>query len=404
MKKLLAPVLALALLLCACSIDPAEFIAPPPSAAPTPILASDRTPEPAPESAPEASPEPTPEPTPMPTELTLTDESAEEILAYLSWTQLESVDATASHEYAALRVLQDALPDCRVEWLYDFEGETLNSLETTELKPASTEGLAEALRALPRVTKVDLLDVTVPDAEKDALMEANPGVDFLWWVQFGHWTVRSDIQVFSSLLSGATWEPRYSAENLAPLFKYCRHLKALDLGHNNLQDLSLLGTLPELQVLILVDNPWLRDISPLANLSELRYLELFVCPKIEDLEPLRALTKLEDVNLCHQRMLTDPTIFDNMPNLKVCWLRDVGFTAEQKQAFLEAHPDTRVEFTVYANRLSAVDGGWRATDENVAVRTAFYNYKAVISFDYWEDIQYDPTAKVVWLLPTMGTS
>ncbi len=403
MRKLIAPVLALALLLCACSIDPAELIAPP-TAVPTPIMASEHDVETAselpPEPTPEPTSEPTPEPTPEPTELTLTNESAEEILAYAAWTQLEHIDATACREYEALRALQDALPNCRVEWLYDFGGETYSSLEPAELKPESVEALAEVLPALPRGTKVDLLDLTVPDEEKDALMEANPGVEFLWWVKFGHYTVRSDIQVFSSMLSGAKWEPRYKSEELAPLFKYCRHLKALDLGHNNLQDLSLLGTLSGLQVLILADNPWLRDVSPLANLTELRYLELFACLRIEDLSPLRALTKLEDVNLCHESMLTDPTIFDDMPNLKVCWLRGVGFTAEQKEAFIAAHPDTRVEFTVYKNRLSSTDGGWRATDENVAVRTAFYNSRNVLSFDYWEDIEYDAEAEITQLLPS----
>ena len=406
MRKLfaIAVALALLLLLCACSAEPAEIVVLPSAAVPTPFVGPAAQPEPAPETTPEPTAEPTPAPTPLPTTLTLTDESAEEILAYAAWTQLEYVDATASREYEALRALQDALPDCRVEWQFDFGGETYHSQDKIELKPASTEELAEVLRALPRGTRIDLLDVEVPDAEKDALMEANPDVDFLWWVSFRHWTLRSDTQVFSTLLSGEKWQPRYSEKDLAPLFKYCRHLKALDLGHNNLQDLSLLGTLSELQVLILVDNPWLRDISPLANLTELRYLEIFVCPKIEDMSPIRALTKLEDVNFCHQFMLDDPTIFDDMPNLKVCWLRDIGFTKEQKQAFLEAHPDAKVEFNVYMNRLSAVDGGWRATDENVAVRTAFYNYRLVTSFDYWEDIRYDPESEVVWLRPTMGTS
>ena len=239
--------------------------------------------------------------------------------------------------------------------------------------------------------------------KKDALMAAFPEVDFLWWVKFGRWTFRSDISVFSTLASGAKWEHRYTSSELAPLFKYCRHLKALDLGHNDLRDLSLLGTLPELQVLILVDNPWLVDISPLAGLSQLRYLELFCCYKIVDYGSLSSLTLLEDLNVCHEGMLKDPAIFDGLTNLKVCWMRGVGFTWAQKQAFLAAHPEACVEFDVYEDPQSSTDGGWRATEENVMIRTAFYNYLLVESFDYDEGLVFLPDSEPVWLLPTMGS-
>ena len=366
---------------------------------PLPIALPSEDPEP----SPEATPEPTPEPTPMPTELVLSDESAEEILAYAEWTQLTYIDARASREYGALCALQEVLPDCRVEWLFELQGETYNSLETESLKLSSTEGLPDALSALPRVKQVDLLEASVPDEEKDALMAAFPGVDFLWRVRFGRWSLRSDVQVFSTMLSGSDSEHRYTSSELEPLFKYCRHLRALDLGHNDLRDLSLLGTLTELQVLILVDNPFLIDIGPLANLTELRYLELFCCYKIQDFSSLSALTLLEDINLCHEGLLKDPSIFDNLTNLKVCWMRGVGFTWAQKQAFREAHPDARIEFEVYKDPQSSTDGGWRATDENVAVRTAFYNQELVSYFDYWEDIRYDREEDVVWLLPTKGS-
>lgn len=396
MKKLTAIVLCLALLLCACSRTASHDTQRSPG-----TNAEELPGETDEDLIAIPTPSPTPSPTPMPTELTLTDESEEEIRAYQAWTQLEHVDATASREYEALLELQQALPDCRVEWLYDFHGEQLNNLETSELTLDSTEGLTDALRYLPNVRSVDLLAASVPNEEKDALMAAFPEVDFLWMVQFGRWSVRSDIPVFSSLMGGTEKETRYTSDNLAPLFKYCRHLKALDLGHNDLRDLSLLGTLSELQVLILADNPNLTDVSPLANLTDLRYLELFACFKIKDLSCLRSLTKLEDVNLCHEYMLNDPTVFDEMPNLKVCWLRGVGFTWDQKKAFIEAHPDVRIEFTIYKDKQSATDGGWRATEENVAIRTAFYNYRAVTDFDYWEDIAYDPEADVIQLTPTM---
>ena len=108
------------------------------------------------------------------------------------------------------------------------------------------------------------------------------------------------------------------------------------------------------------------------------------------------------MNLCHEAKLKDPSIFDDMPNLKVCWMRGVGFTKEQREAFREAHPETRIEFGIYNDRLSSTDGGWRATEENVAIRTAFYNQRLVTYFDYWEDIRYESEEKVVWMRPTMG--
>ena len=156
-------------------------------------------------------------------------------------------------------------------------------------------------------------------------------------------------------------------------------------------------------MLILVDNPWLVDISPLAGLSQLRYLELFCCYKIVDYGSHSSLTLLEDLNVCHEGMLKDPAIFDGLTNLKVCWMRGIGFTWAQKQAFLAAHPEARVEFDVYEDPQSSTDGGWRATEENVMIRTAFYNYLLVESFDYDEGLVFLPDSEPVWLLPTMGS-
>lgn len=385
---LLAGIVICLLLLCACGAPAAEI---------GPVQEPAETMEASPELRAATSPEPTPEPTPLPTHLVIKDENVQEILAYAAWTQLESIDATASQKYEALLALQKALPNCEIRWIVDLNGTKLDSLSTTSLTLRSTEGLLEALRYLPRVTDVDLLGASVPDAVKDELLAAFPNIDFLWEVRFARWKVRSDLLVFSTL--GNTDSTRYSSEDFAPLFKYCRHLKALDLGHNDLQDLSLLGELKELQVLILADNPNLVDISPLANLTELRYLELFTCLRIEDFSCLKAMSKMEDINLCFEHQLTDASVFEGMSELKVAWLRFIGLTPEERDALTEAHPDANISFLPALRNNSATDGGWRATEENIAIRTAFLYYRDVVAFEYWDGIEYREGAKI---LPAMA--
>lgn len=376
-KKLCTFVVLLALCLCACGLSAAE----PESPAETPVPTALPTPE------------PTPTPTPPPTSLTLTNESAEEILQLAELTSLETIDASASQEYEALLTLRERLPDCAIEWYYELNGERYSSL-CQALTLSSTDGLLEGLRYLPSVENVDLLACQVPDAEKDLLMERYPDVDFLWTVKFGRWEVRSDLVAFSTLNSSDS--ARLSDQVFAPLFKYCRHLKALDLGHNALRDLSLLGTLSELQVLILADNPSLKDISPLANLSELRYLELFTCTSISDYSCFKSLTKMEDLNICYARKLTDPSVFENMEHLKMGWFRYVGLSDEDREAVIAAHPDAEILFTGNFDRSSATGGGWRATEENIVVRTVFKNWRYVTRFDYPDVLEFQEGATIYW--------
>ena len=57
------------------------------------------------------------------------------------------------------------------------------------------------------------------------------------------------------------------------VLKYCTDLQALDLGHQRITDLSVIGNyLKDLRILILADNK-VSDVSPLANLKHLHYLQ-----------------------------------------------------------------------------------------------------------------------------------
>jgi hypothetical protein len=361
----------LALLLCGCAAAPAAE-GDTPSAAPSPETAAVPTPE------------PTPAPTPEPTEWTLHDESAEEILALADIAALRRVDGTASREYAAMLELSRLRPDCEVLWSYEFEGRVYPST-ATELKAEGLEGLEDAVRYLPALTYIDVIDTPAAVEDLDRLYDINPDAFYYWSFPLTWDTITTDIQVYSSLQDGV--RPRLTDEELYPLLKYCRHLKALDLGHNDLTDLSLVGGLTELEVLILADNPRLTDASPLANLTKLHYLEFFMNPLVEDYNFLNSLTNIEELNLCRNDGLSDLSFLEGLPKLRFLMIKFTGVSEEDVRAWQERLPDTRIVY--YTNGdLEATGNGWRETQKNHMIRDCFFYWRLVEQYDRFDQVRY----------------
>ena len=271
-------------------------------------------------------------------------------------------------------------------WEYEIDGQTVSS-EAESLVLSSTEGLEDALRYLPELKQLDLLQCTVSTEQMDVFSTLRPDVDFLWLVSFGNWQVRSDISCFSTLRTGSEHSHRYTSEELYPLLRYCRKLRALDLGHNDLSDISLIGEMPQLQVLILADNPNLKDISPLGKLKELHYLELFLCWEIEDFSCLYELEKMQDLNLSYCRKLSDISFIDNMPDFRMGWFRDTSVSREQVDYYDELleNADFLAGSPVDP---SSVCYGWRSTERNLFIRNAFTRWREVVEYRHWTDIEY----------------
>ncbi len=336
------------------------------------------------EAPPSPTPEPAPTPSPLPTQLVLTDESAGEILALAAQTQLEYIDAKASREYEALLELSRLLPHCRIVWEYELDGQKISS-EEESLVLSSAQGLEEALLYLPGLKSVDMLNCDVSVEQMDAWSALRPDIDFLWWVSFGTWRVRSDITCFSTLRTSSNH--RYTEEELYPLLRYCTKLRALDLGHNDLCDISLIGNMKELQVLILADNRRLTDISPLAGLKELHYLEMFLCYDITDFSALYELEKMQDLNLSYCRNLDDIGFIDNMPDFSMGWFRSTKVTRTQRDYYHQLMPETTILIGSPADP-SSVYGGWRSTERNGCIRKAFTNWEQVLEYRHWSDVEY----------------
>lgn len=331
------------------------------------------------------SPSPTPEPTPAPTEYTITGESAEEIAALGEISTLRHIDATASREYEALAKLRAALPECEMDWVYELNGVEYPG-DTEELTVETLDGLEAALRYLPDIRFVDMLACEVTTDDIDRYMEINPDADYLWWVKFGRWVVRSDIQIFSSMRT--TDNHYYTNEELYPLLHYCKKMRALDLGHNALTDLTDIGNMTDLQVLIIADNEYLTDLSPLKNLDKLYYLEMFLCINITDFSGLDGMVSMEDMNCRYCRYLDDPSFLANMPNLRMLYCANTGLGLREIAPY-------RIEGCSYetaSEDYSSVYHGWRATDRNIAIRHLFHHFEDVKEFISWDNIVYKDEA------------
>lgn len=363
--------------------------------------------EPAPETeptAPETEPtsaetEPTVPERPMPIKVALTGNGPQEILELMEVENLVYVNARASTYYEELMALIEAQPDCYVDYCVDLGGvQVSRKSESADIqgREISSEELGRRLQYLPNLRELNICDLGYTNEESLALIEAYPEIDFIWTVNFAKWAVRSDIQCFSSLQWADSY-PRYTSDDFAPLFTYCTDLVALDLGHNNLTDLSALGNLKNLQVLILADNPTITDITPLGELTELRYLEIFMGWNIRDLSPLENLTKMVDLNLSYVYHLGNADFLDYMPDLRMGWFIRANIPYARRVEIRETHPDAR--FLYYdGDEISSTLGGWRATERNIAIRTAFTYWRYVVSFKSWDEVEYKKGARIYRVL------
>ena len=326
------------------------------------------------------TPELLPEASPAPTEYKISDESAEEILALAEIPSLKEIDGTTCTEYAAMLELYNLRPDCKISWTYNFEGTSYPNT-ATELKATQLEGLEDAIKYLPELNYIDVIDTDATIEDLDRYYEINPDAFYYWQFIHDGWRIRTDLQCYSSLRD--IGYHRFTDEEMYPMFKYCKHLKALDIGHNDITDLTYLGQLKELEVLIIADNPNLVDASPLANLENLVYLEFFMNHKVEDYSFLNSLTKLVDLNLCHCENFTDLSFLDNTPDMKFLMFKYSGVSTEDYQDWNERKPD--IYMVHFDGNIHSCDSGWRETARNMAIRRNFAYWPNLTDYRTYDD-------------------
>lgn len=315
-------------------------------------------------------------------------------------SSLERIDASECREYDALLRLAERIPEVELIYTVTIGGVTIDNkareLDLSGRRIRDIEALDHDLILLDYLTEslsIDMCGCGVPNEQMAVWRDRYPLHKFIWEITFGNkiksWTVRTDIKVFSTTLRadqddhGTEWMYR-------DLFLYCTDLVALDLGHNNLKDISLIANLKKLQGLILTDNH-ITDLSPLAELPELVYLEANK-NSFTDISCLAACKKLEHVDVYFNRIKSIKALAA-CTSLKTLIIADSLVSDKQIEALQKSLPDCAI--VKYLD-----DSGRKARNSKIRseFRLALVNYELVVDFPDWQNVVYKEGAELSYPL------
>ncbi len=228
------------------------------------------------------------------------------------------------------------------------------------------EELNKAIKLFSKLKSIDLSYSNLTNEECAQLRTNNPNIDINWVVHLGKWSLRTDAVAFSVLVYRFDYK-RMTSQDIEVL-KYCNKLKALDLGHQAITDVSVIGEyLTDLRVLILADNK-IADISPLAKLKNLHYLELFM-NQISDLSPLQNSKQLIDLNISNLKKLSDITPILDLPKLERLWVTNCKVSKENYELLKNVYPNVQITTTGYGS----TESGWRKHPRYFQMIDMFHN-------------------------------
>lgn len=295
------------------------------------------------------------------------------------YPQLTTVDLSGvSLDVRNQSTLAKTFPHIRFVWTVKL-GNALISSEDTVMDLDTPQGevklsqIAQALDALPNIEKV-IMNKYKPSYQGIAeyLLTPYPDVEFSWTLD---WLIcpgrrvklRNDATAFST--GKGRQDPRYTAKQIWERLQYFPDLLAIDVGHNNVSDLSFLSNFPKLRRLICIDSKVpVTDISVLANLKELEYIELFM-QNITDLTPLADHTKLLDLNLCHNNITDLSPLYSctSLERLHISY--NPNLTDEEVAKLQEKLPNCVIETETY----QSTGAGWREHPRYFVLIKSFEN-------------------------------
>jgi len=296
-----------------------------------------------------------------------------------SYPELTRVDLSGVNLSTANKgKLVKALPEVHFVWTVKLGNATISSEDTvmdldTPKGESKLSAIAAALDALPNIEKV-IMNKYRPsrDGMANYLLKKYPDVEFSWTLD---WLIcsgrrvrlRSDATAFST--GKGRQDPRYTSKQIWEYLQYFPELVAIDVGHNNVSDLTFLTNFPGLKRLICVDSKKpITDLSPLKELYELEYIELFM-QDITDISALANHTKLLDLNLCHNDVTDLSPLYTctSLERLHISY--NPRLTAEEVAKLQEKLPNCVIETETY----QSTGAGWREHDRYFTLIESFEN-------------------------------
>ncbi len=229
--------------------------------------------------------------------------------------------------------------------------------------------LTAVLDRLPALKRVDMFETRLTAKDMEMLSARYPDIFFGWTIRIKEHVIRTDATAFSTLHNNRS--PQHSSRDFEPI-KYCRQLKALDLGHNAITSIDFIRDLTDLRVLILAINQ-IEDISVLARLPRLEYVELFK-NKIRDISPLAHMKQVLDLNICFNH-IKDYSPLLGLGTLERLWIYNSNNYAASQPVPREvvsqlkaALPGCHIDHTHYSTL-----GGWREHPRYFVIFDTFKN-------------------------------
>ncbi len=280
-----------------------------------------------------------------------------------------------------VRALPQVMLRCSTS-VYDVPFDTdTELLDLNALKLTDLSDLDLAISLFPNLKSVEICSCRLSNETIAALNDKYPDTRVVWLLRIKKYSIRTDAQVFSTLIDGKKLITDKLAE---PIFKYCTELRALDMGHNTLHDLKPIVNLKKLHTLILADN-CLSDLSPLKELTNLRYVEI-QWNWITNVEPLSELPLLTDLKLDRNGKIKNITLLLKCKNLEKLFISECGISDADIRT-LKANLPNNCHLS-YKKEISDI-GFWRMNNKkNANIRKAFFNWQKVKEFPDWQTIIY----------------
>lgn len=239
------------------------------------------------------------------------------------------------------------------------------------------EGFKEQIRQLPNLLYIDMCDCGLTNEQMEELMEEFPDIKFVWRVHMGTWSLRTDALAFSTLHAYVD-DVRLTNEQ-AQVLKYCHDLVSLDLGHNDVYDISFIKEMPNMHILIMVDNfnrdqgGRFNDLSVLQYTPNMMYLEFFVS-YVSDLSFLQYTKEMVDLNISYSSV-KDSTYLYDLPKIERLYMESTAIPYSEFENLQKTYPDC---YMVYYGS-GSVDQGWRTHPRYFAMIDMYHK-------NYWNDL------------------